>query len=74
LRNAVAEAMSMPIVMDIMACAGVSPMPMRLLPMVHEERQMPHVPEGLLVLVVPVSFASNAKTYALIANGCYSPQ
>jgi hypothetical protein len=44
-RKAVTEAMSMPMVMEVIAWAAVRPMPMRLLPMVHDERQIPHVPE-----------------------------
>jgi hypothetical protein len=44
----------MPIVMDVMACAGVRPIPIRLLPMVHDERQMPHVPEKTLLVELEV--------------------
>jgi hypothetical protein len=44
LRNAVADAMSMPTVTAVMACAGVKPIPMSEDPMVHDERQMPQVP------------------------------
>jgi hypothetical protein len=42
----------MPIVMDVMAWAGVRPIPIRLLPIVHEERQMPHVPEYVLIMAL----------------------
>jgi hypothetical protein len=46
--------MIMPIVMDVMACAGVRPIPIRLLPMVHDERQMPHVPAKALLVELEV--------------------
>jgi len=47
----VTEAMSMPTVMAPMAWAAVSPIPIRLDPIVHDDRQIPHVPAGVSFLL-----------------------